>query len=346
MTQAAPKRLNATNIEAVLSGLASHSGALQLDLRELETMERSAASMLGNALLGTLGSRPIELRVSDDKADWMTASGLAFALANRTGMTQVNGRPAAWLQDSDWARDWLPGNEAPLEALYQESAPELFDPELVGETALRPDLFGPGFAAFVNPHLTRPSIQRHPVTTVIWPWLDRLVPQEQITLTARDRRGNWIADVGRFVDETVSNVCEHARGETRSRLFSMVQVFATRGGSRSSNRLHLSVQDTGVGIAKTARRKLAPRLAASITDDQLLGKLLEGTLAPWGRGRGQGLPRVVEICRRHNGTLRVATKTTRATLGLGQGDTAIRTGAAPFRIDGTVVTLSLPVPSH
>jgi len=346
MTQAALKRLNPQNVEGILSAFASHPHALQLDLRELEAMERSASALLGNALLGTFGPRPLELRVPDGDADWMTASALTFALANRTGMTQVNGQPANWLRDSDWARDWRPGHDEPSRALYLKDAMELFDPEVVGETALRPDLFGSKFAAFVNPHLTYPAIQHHPVTTVLWPWLDRLVPEERVLSTTHDRRARWMADVGRFIDEMVGNVSEHARGDRPSRLFSLVQVFVTRGGSGSSNRLHLSVQDTGVGIPNTARRKLKRQLAASITDDQLVAKLLEGSLFPWGRGRGQGLPRVVDICRQHRGTLRIATKTTRATLGSQEGDTAVTTGAAPFKLDGTVVTLSLPVPSR
>jgi len=343
MIQTAPQRLSATNVEGFLSELASSRGVLRLDLTNLKTVERSTVGLLGNALLGSFGTRDLELRVSDDSADWMAASGLAFALANRAGRTSVNGRSPTWLRNSDWARDWLPGHTEPLEALHRSETTELFDPSAVGETTLRPDLYGPGFAAFVNPHLTDPAVQRHPVTTSLWPWLDRLVPHQQVTPTTRDRRKRWIADVGRFIDETVGNVWEHARSGDGSPLFSLVQVFATRGGSRSSNRLHLSVQDTGAGIPATARPKLAPGLAAAITDDQLLGKLLEGSLAPWGHGRGQGLPKIVEICRRHHGTLRLATKTTRAILDSRDGDRALRTGAAPFKLDGTVVTLSLPV---
>lgn len=347
------QRLSPPVVEDLLDQLDTCDDVLKLDLHEVGTIERGAGAILSNALLGSLGSRPLEIVLDDDggdeAGDWMTTSGLAFALANREGPTTIHGDPDEQRQ-SRWTRDWRPGHVEPLRAMMSRTSEELFGPEELGETTTPPDLFGPTFAAFINPHLTKPHLQRHPLTTLLWPWLDRLIPRHKTRPADPDLRVRWVADVGRVVDEIVGNVCEHARHRDGHSVYSLVQVSVTRGGGqRSTNRLHLCVQDTGPGIPATARPKISPQLAANLNEHQLIGRLLEGSLAPWDRGRGQGLPQVVDICRRLHGTLRVATKTTRAVLETQSVETqsandAVRTSQVSFRLDGTVVTLTLPVP--
>ncbi len=340
----APQRLRPSVVEGLLDELDAHEDGLSLDLRKIGTIERSAGAVLSNALLGSLGTRPLRVILGENPGDWMITSGLAFALANREGPTVIEGVPGE-LRESRWARDWRPGHVEPLRAMMPSGYPKLFEPEQLGETAALPDLFGPTFAAFVNPHLVQPVLQRHPLTTLLWPWLDRLVPHSETRSIGRDRRARWIADVGRLVDEVVGNICEHARYMDRRRVYSFVQVSVTRGGGeRSTNRLHLCVQDTGPGIPATARPKMSPPLAATVTEAQLVGRLLEGSLAPWGRGRGQGLPQVVEICRRMRGTLRVATKTSRASIDAQSEVAAVHISQVSFRLDGTVLALTVPVP--
>jgi hypothetical protein len=338
------QRLSPPVVEDLLASFQSATGGLHLDLRVLDTIERSAGAILSNALLGTLGQRPLTVLLAGGESDWMTTSGLAFALANRPGPTTVlDGEDAAPLLG--WRRDWRPGHVEPLRSMMPAGNGELFAPEELGETSSLPDLFGSSFAAFVNPHLTQPQLQRHPLTTLLWPWLDKLLPNPQERPIEHGARGAWVGDVGGVVDEVLGNVCEHARRRDGERVFSLVQVSVTRGGGqRSSNRLHLCVQDTGPGIPATARPKVPPSLAAAMSEQQLVAKLIEGTLQPWGRGRGQGLPRVADICRRLQGTLRVATKTTRAVIEAQAENCAVRTHQAAFCLNGTVVTLTLPVP--
>jgi hypothetical protein len=338
------RRLNASLVEDLLLEMQSRKGSLELDLRKLDTIERAAGAILSNALVGSLGARPLKVFLGGANRDWMTTSGLAFAVANRSGDTAVvseSGQPP-W---AEWRRDWRPGQIEPLKAMMATPAEELFAPEQLGETAVMPDRFASSFAAFINPHLTQPELQRHPLTTLLWPWLDRLLPSSQKHSIDREARAAWVADVGSVIDEVLCNICEHARWNDGRRVLSLVQVSATRGGGRrSSNRVHLCVQDNGPGIPATARPKISFVKLSGMSEQQIVACLLEGTLSPWGRARGQGLPRVVDICRRLEGTLRVATKTTRAVVDAHSSNHAVHTSQAGFRLDGTVVTLTLPVP--
>lgn len=342
MSATSAPRLNTNAVEELLTELQAARGDLDLDLRPWGAVERAAGGLLGAALIGSLGERPLHLRLDPSNADWLMASAVAFALANRVGPTTVEGSSLEDLKAAGWTSDWRPGHGVGERA----AAGALFHPAELRETPNPPDLTGSDFAAFVNPHLTPPRLQRHPLTTLLWPWLDGLVPRGQQEAVHRDRRSAWLAHVGQVVDETVGNVCEHAGANDPNGLCSLVQVVITRGGgARSANRLHVAVSDTGVGIPATARPKLEPHVAAALSEEQLVARLLEGTLAPWGRGRGQGLPRIVEICRRHKGVLRLATKTTRAVLESAREGGAVRTSASPFRLDGTVLALTLPIPA-
>jgi Histidine kinase-, DNA gyrase B-, and HSP90-like ATPase len=339
----APQRLNTSVVEHLLQQLCEQD-ALELDLREIGAIERGAGAILSNALVGTLGDLPLKVNVGDMRSDWITTSGLAFALANRPGATFVRGRATPG-DTPQWARPWRPGFIEPLRAMMPRGAGQLFTPDQLGETSTPPDLYGPTYAAFVSPHLTRPTLQRHPLTTLLWPWLDRLIPRQAYAGADQQPRRDWVAGVGRIVDEIVGNICEHAFSEDAGSVHSLVQVSVTRGGGeRSANRLHLCIQDSGRGIPATARPKLNPALNAELEETQLISRLLEGTLAPWGRGRGQGLPAVADVARRLKGHLRLATKTTRATIDGESRDNAARASRQRFRIDGTVVTVTLPVP--
>jgi hypothetical protein len=341
----AVQRLGPTNVEDLLGELSSRDGALELDLARVGALERSAGALLSNALLGSIGERPLNLRVENAQLDWLAASGLAFAVANRPGPTTVENRSNGRVLASSWLTSWRPGHKSPT--VRVDDPTRLFGPTMLGETALQPDLYGPGFAAFVNPHLYGVSGGHHPLTTLLWPWLDRLLPQRSGGITDRDTRTAWIADCGRLIDELVLNVCDHAAGDASRSLYSLVQISVTRGGGgRSSNRLHICVQDTGVGVPTSARPKIDPAKRSSLDEAQLVGCLLDGSLAPWGRARGQGLPRVVDIARRRKGTLRLATMMTKATLETGPGCKAagaIRVSRSSFCLKGTVLTLTLPI---
>jgi hypothetical protein len=336
------KQLRSQDIDHLLLDLqisAAALGEIEIDLQALAQLERPAGAVLSNALVGTLGTLPLKIKAPARTAlPWFEASGLAFAVANRDGPTSVEGA-AVEPDKARWRRSWRPGSELPWRELVGGEQAELFDPSLIGETRIRPSLYGPGHAAFVNPHLAaRPSNGAHPLNTVIWPWLNRLLP----TPTSEAARDRFVAAAGRLIDELVGNVAEHARRPAGDTLSSLVQVSLTRGGRGSFNRFHLTVSDNGPGIAATARPKLDPSKAAALSESQLLSKLLEGTLAPWDRARGMGLPKVAELTRAYRGTLRAATKMSRLMIG---GDVrAVRTERSGFVLDGTVLTVMLRLP--
>jgi hypothetical protein len=325
---------------------------LVLDLAELSQLERVAGLTLSCALLGSLGDAALILKLPPEPhLDWLLASGLAFAVANRSGRTALESESSSPPDLRVWKKAWTPGTVAAWKGTQVDAADPrakatgtLFAPSSVGEPETVPDLYGPTFAAFVDPHLTRAETHDHPLSTVVWPWLDRLLPRRPPTWHTKELRRRFIGDVGELLSEVVLNIAEHAAGRGASRLRSLVQVSVTRGGRGSFDRLYLSVQDIGPGIAATARPKVDPTLRATLADHQLVFKLVDGSLPPWGRARGMGLPRVLSICQRHNGSLHVATKTTR--LRGGQDANRLVSGPASFCLDGTLVALMLPLPPH
>lgn len=333
-TTATRNRLAASVIDELLPRWEKQPN-IRLDLSEYAAVERGAAAVLTCALAGTLGDRPLEVVAAKGAhLDWLEASGLAFALTHRSGPTRVEtGSPG-----TAWERDWSPGFGSPWSDKELPGPESLFPPEAIGETSVHPDLVGPGFAAFVNPHLTRRRAGKHPIATVLWPWLTRLTSVSRAGGANAEARDRLVADIGRLVNEIVTNVGDHAT--VNGPISSLVQVSVTRGGGgRSRNRLHVAVTDTGPGIAATARLRLAGA-EQEMRDDVLLRELLNGVLGPWGRGRGQGLPRVVELCRRHAAVLRIATRDARVLLEPGEDVIA---GPSDFSLHGTVVTLTIPL---
>lgn len=339
------------NVDALLAEMASRlsvdpDATLELDWSHVSRLEGSAGAVLATALLGTLGRAPLRVKVQPRAATqhWLLTSGLAFALANRLGDTAVDGLRHEEL--ATWRRTWMPGTEAAWNQLFGPPHPAtLFGPEEIGESPLAPDLFGPHHAAFTNPHRQGSAVGRDTaVSRIVWPWLDRLLPNDGRRPRRSTRRTEYIQDVGILIDELLSNVAEHGTSlGFGPSIHSLVQILVTRGGgARSFDRLRLSVWDTGAGIASTARTKLASAGAAEMTDETLLMQLFSGNLPGWLRGRGMGLPEVADICRRTaganlfvaTGPVRLATTGRRAELQpTGQG----------FPIQGSVVTAVLPL---
>jgi hypothetical protein len=340
-------QLRTSSIDGLLSGLATATREhpelpLYLDLSALAHLERPAGTILTNALVGTFGELPLRIALpASGSQTWLSQSGLAFALANRSGPTTLEGidHPDELL--APWRQYWLPGAE-----LTEEPAGEqpLFDPAEIGETENEPDVTGSHYAAFVDPHRSSRDVGSHPLNTFVWPWLDRLLPHHRPRHDrSGQRRRTLIEDIGHFVDETVRNIAQHA-ATSMPDVRSLLQVSVTRGGgTRSFDRIYVTVQDTGPGITSTARRKIDPVIRATIDDRQLLFKLFDGSLPPWGRGRGMGLPKVREICATHSGTLHVATQLTRLRAQRGRPRMVAWTNGV--LLHGSVVVLMLPLSS-
>ena len=350
MTPTAVTHVRPGNVDAILSDMEARlrddpDAPLVLDWSNVSRLETASGAILSAALLGTLGRAPLRVKVDPRFSDrhWLLTSGLAFALANRTGTTTVDGLRRDEL--AAWRRSWTPGTEATWRQLFGEPPPTtLFEPADIGESPLAPDLFGPYYAAFTNPHRQGASVGRDTaVTRVVWPWLDRLVPEGSRRPRRSSSRDRYIRDVGLLIDELLSNVAEHGTSlGFGPSIHSLVQVLVTRGGGeRSFDRLRMSVWDTGAGIANTARPKV-PDVSAELPDDGLLERLFSGDLPGWLRGRGMGLPEVASVCRRTPGaSLFVATGAAR--LATSGRRAELRPLEAGFPIQGSVVTAVLPL---
>lgn len=329
--------LNASNVDDFLADLtaAPVDQQLNVDLAGMESLHHGAAVILATGLLGTLGSRPLRVSVRNDRLSetWLERAGLAFSLANRKGETVVAGRSASVPELDAWRSSWRPGNSRSWRGLNDELPSPLFPPEDYGETPWAPTLFGPDFAAFINPHRSGPVMRgEHPVNRHFWPWLNKLVRRS--SALTKDRRDSIVRDIGVLTDELLMNISEHSvvRGHPGN---SLVHAALTRGGSGSDDRLYLCFADTGPGIVSTLSSKLVP--ASVHGDDLLLKGAFEGSLPRWGGGRGLGLPEVLRSCERLGATLEVSTGSLRLTRTVGS---EMQVKPQRFNLRGTVVLVS------
>lgn len=312
------------NVDDFLRRVDQHragSAQVELDLKGVR-IERPAASVLSAALLSAWGDVPLVVQLPPGESRRALPS-LTFAFANRRGRTEV---PGVDLQP--WRRSWSPG--------MRERMGLLFSPAQMGETNDEPSIFGRYHASFINPHRAAHSTGTSAVTLVVRPWLADVLPE--YLSKPRDQRANpqFINDMGRLIDELLENVREHASphgGDNAVR--SLVQIEITRG---SEDRLHLIVLDTGPGIVVTARPKVADMM---LSDDALLGALLQGSLTGWHRGRGRGLPDVWKAVSSWSGSsLYVASNKVRLS-GVGG---ALTTHSDGFDLHGTVIAATFPLP--
>ena len=325
------------NIDAFIRALPVGGDRVLLDLQHIKRVERPAASILSAALLGALGDRPLDVRLpeSQELQRRMSASALAFALANRPGRTHFIGDE---LDLSQWKRSWSPGSRSQIDRMFKNV--EIFRPDELGESEDEPSLYDRYHAAFVNLHRAAPARGSTDVTNVVRPWLSRVLPHYMSSRGEPQR--SFIHDMGVVIDELLENVREHATQHVDERhTRSLVQVAVTKGGGvKSSDRLYLSVLDTGPGIAATARHKLDGDRAAILQDGEIVKALFAGKLAGWGRGRGLGLPRVWKCAEAWKGArIQVATNAERLSR---EGGDVRRAGG--FDIHGTVIVFMVPLP--
>ena len=311
-----PSRVQLDTLPSLIPELedAASCDELVLDLRDVEAVEGHAGPVLAVLLLSGFGD--VDAEIFPPRSDELLArTGIAFALANRPGKTSVLGEDAS-MKWPAWRQSWVPGSRATVDALFR--------PEAVGESADAPNLIGRRYAAFVNPHLARPSGEHHEVVNLLHPWLRELLPRSQ-------RTGGLLDDFGSIVTELVENVRQHAPRTASGRpARSLVQVWWTHG---AEDRLYVSVLDTGPGILATARGKVVDghRLKA----DELLHGLLVGKVARRDPTRGFGLPDVWKMADTRGAGLWLSTAD--RVLSCEGGEPHVR--PVSTQVDGTVVTL-------
>ena len=285
----------------------------------------SAVAILSNALLGTLGDAPLEIELADVDAErGLMSVGVASALNARAGRT-VFSDSARGLDDERLAATWTPGAIADSAAMFAEAAADT-------ETA---PLFGPHHAVFFNPHLTAPDSGSGSVTFLVRRWLTRRLLKLHGGPRLTPQRRDFVGYVGFAVDQLVGNVREHAVTAGTPAPVCLVRTTI----DDDDGRFEFSVLDTGPGMVKT----LVPKLPEPLRDRpsrELLSDLLSGGLPGWGRGRGVGLARVCsDVTQWSDGQLLIATDTLR----ISAGNQPIAATEARFVMQGTVVSVALPL---
>ena len=318
-----------SEIDAVLTDVQNRASALAdtpLRLRfdnHWPTVE-SGVALLSNALLGTLGTTPLEIELADDAAGrGLMSIGIASALKARPGRT-VFGPSATRLDDDRLIASWTPGAISASQAMFADEDSKADAP-----------LFGPYHAVFVNPHLTAPDTGSGSVTFLMRRWLTRRLLALHGGARLTSERRSMVDYVGFAVDQLVGNVREHAvRAQTSTPL-----CLLRAAVDRDEGRFDVSILDTGPGLVATLLPKL-PEPQRAEPPGELLAKLLSGTLPGWGRGRGVGLARVCsDLGQWPEGTALIATGNLRVTV----SRQPPITGDAHFPVQGTVASVALPL---
>jgi anti-sigma regulatory factor (Ser/Thr protein kinase) len=294
-------------------------GVIELDMRQVKTFAGHVGPAFSSVLLTTLGQADaVVYPPAEDEL--LARTGIAFALVNRPGRTLVAGKDPAALWP-DWRESWVPGSRATVEAL--------FTPEAVGESADEPNVIGTGYAAFVNPHLSRPRTSQHEVVNLLHPWLRTLTGIKSLP-------DPLLEALGVIVTELLENVRQHAsRTDAGDPSKSLLHVWRTRG---EEDRVYVSVLDDGPGIITTARSKIVGGDMMAPAD--LLRDLLIGKAPRRNPARGLGLPDVWKHADSHRAGLWITTGDMALSCE-GDGEPAVQT--VPTGVRGTVVTLRFPV---
>lgn len=334
MTETA-ERITESNVFAVVKGW-STSGRAHLDL-STSSLNRFVASVVVNALLTTSSSATLRIKVGQggDAQELLARNGLMFAVANRSGHVEFVPENVRWRHClAEWRKPWTRGTRQALLRLGDENA-----------TAVEPSVWGTDYAAFVNPHRSAgPLGAPSGVAEVIRPWLHRLLPKLAKSAQRSDVVPSFVRDIGKLIDELVANVCDHAVARGSLGTHSLVLASHARGNdARVRHRLHITVVDTGPGIAETAAIKVpAPASGwTSAAKERLVGDLFLGRVGELGRARGFGLPAVWEIVRRWEGA-----HLTVITNGINLTSDRLELGVRPVEplVRGTLVSVMVPLP--
>ena len=269
------------------------------------------AETLSNALMADLGRARLILRLpaTDNGLKAFARSGLLFAAAQRpSDYTQLEHAgvkpPVADLEL--WS-----GRSAPHEALPLPLP-------LPGPGPLPDSVIDGDFATFLNPHLRvdDDNLAVDVAELAVAPWASEVVGRVAQGLDEAEREA-LIEDVGQLAIELVLNLGHAFRRLTglggeipaaRQRCY--VQIYTTDGGgSESFNRLHLVVADVGHGIIRTLKPKLETVNTSfhEFEPGEIIRMLLRDELPEFGRASGLGYKRVVDVVRRHRGSLRLTT---------------------------------------
>ena len=293
---------------------------LELDFREIGRVKSQRNSthwieILSNELLGELASTKLVIRPPATRRGRTTLerAGLSFAIAQRrptsTSIRNVESYDETWPAD-DWSRTWSPADSHFHRRLFREDdEPD----ELVRHT----------FLTFLNPHhhicsgrlgIELADYQAHP-------WVVKLLRHVRgDTSTNEYQSRRLIRKIDAITYELVENLDHAFPRQPRSSSTALgalkksyVQLYRTSGGGKSSHdRLHLVVADTGIGVISSLRSKLGPAVPHNDhSAEELISRLLEGTLPSYGRDAGRGYRKIIDVVGEFSGELYLTTGSAR-----------------------------------
>ncbi|WP_428116734.1 hypothetical protein [Candidatus Poriferisodalis sp.] len=289
---------------------------LTLDFRELcktspERIDSHWAEILSNELLGEFATTRLSIRPPSQPRGRKAfdRSGLSFAIKQRAADTtdiHHGSEESAWPAE-DWAGYWSPTDTNFSRRMF----PHALDPDVLKDRE---------FLTFLNPHLhaNEQDLDTELTDHQARAWIEGLVSHhtrsEAVTEggTSADHSADaLITAIHDITYELVSNL-QHAfealettcKSIPFARKRSYVQFYATRGGTRSSNRLHFVVADMGHGIVRTLLPKLRANSAYTHTSARdIIYRLVSAELPSFGQAAGQGYERVVDVVDTFGGEL-------------------------------------------
>lgn len=297
------------------------ASTIRLDCRGVQRVRRLAGCLLTSPLIGSSDDVPVEVRLPQSpfaRQEVLSRSGVLFALAHRRGVVEHDGGPKF---------------ESVLRAFRRAPQAQLsWDPsKAVGGLNI-----GSRSHAWTNLHYSLLNYGGDNFGAALRKWVELDVLRSRTPRLAEA----LLDDIVLISSELLENVIEHAvtdvqwAGGPRS----LAHVMVTEGGARSHDRLYVTMQDNGLGITRTARRKLAIS-ERHLSEEELLVHLVRGTLLTFPSHRGRGLPSIWDAAQRQGGKLQIATKETRVFGNNGM----IKSQTSSASIDGTAIILMFPL---
>ncbi|WP_419839258.1 hypothetical protein [Candidatus Poriferisodalis sp.] len=311
-------------IESIRELSSESTGPILLDFRSLaqstkQRLDSHWTEIIANELLTEFVDVDLIVRPPSNPNGRrnLERTGCAFAIKQRPSSTthiDTNHQTESW-PAVDWERTW-----SPLDSNFRQR---------IFATQHEPDVLIDGeFVVFLNPHAYAGAEDLdHELTgNQIHRWISQLVRSRREWVSSAHELESRVQaqqrltrTLGRITYELVSNlayafcsrnVVVHTRDGLLQR--SYVQLYTTRGGRDSFDRLHFIAADTGFGIVATLLPKLAKATDLEQPDPaELIRRLISRALPPYGRNGGKGYRRITEILQEHGGDLYLTTGSVR-----------------------------------
>lgn len=262
----------------------SRPAAVRLDI--------PSVMVAANLLVGRFRDLPIKVRLPESPglSIQLARGGFFFALANRCRtMTWADGEPEEWV---DVAKAWTHPFHPSDADMCREALVRVRDPKR--EAWVVRAAFQRYLLSVIHPHMRPAQNLRWDLNHVAQRWLST-----RLDIKQGSELVDTLMDCAAIFHEIAVNIPDHAGLGSGPTGASLGQIYVTLGGGRESyNRLHISVMDNGIGIARRVSEKFTdrPRSSEEALQDAVLGKLPRREA-----GRGVGLSLVREIASEYAG---------------------------------------------